>query len=171
MSESRACAHPGCAGSARKGSDYCCNAHKQAAYRKRNAQPVTDSSVTVTAEQARNICEIGSSLIERNSCATPDKPHAQIDSQFSTTGRGAGEAQPMVEHTPQEIIEIDEHGVVTSSADPPTSQCYRDSGIPLPGDPGYKGVCRQVDGPWQLDPNRKRMSREDQRTRYARQGM
>ena len=52
----------------------------------------------------------------------------------------------------------------------PTSRCFQDSGIPLPGDPGYKGCCVQVDGRWGLDPT-KRMTRDEERTRYARQGM
>ena len=55
-----------------------------------------------------------------------------------------------------------------------TSQCYQDSGIPLPGDPGYKGVCVQLqggtvqtDGKWVLDPNRKRLTHAEERMRYA----
>ena len=55
-----------------------------------------------------------------------------------------------------------------------TSRCYRDSGIPLPGDPGYEGVCVQLqggtvqtDGKWVLDPDRKRLTRAEMQKRHA----
>ena len=47
------------------------------------------------------------------------------------------------------------------------SKCYHETGIPLPGDPGYIGCCKLIDGRWSLDPNRKRSSKAESLTRYA----
>ena len=50
------------------------------------------------------------------------------------------------------------------------------AGIPLPGDPGYKGVCMQHGGiapfsctprAWAINPARKRMTRAQQKFAYA----
>ena len=129
MSESRACAHPGCAGSARKGSDYCCNAHKQAAYRKRNKQPVTEPSVTADPVTE----ELGGTI-------------GPTDGRSSSTG---------------------------DPRDTESGECV-DLSDPLPGDPGYQGMCVQLqggtvqtDGKWVLDPSRKRLTLPEMQKRHA----
>ena len=50
-----------------------------------------------------------------------------------------------------------------------TSQCYQDSGIPLPGDPGYRGVCalHHESKRWLLHPNRLRLTRAEMQKRHA----
>ena len=58
--------------------------------------------------------------------------------------------------------------LVADEANPPTSQCYRDSGIPLPGGPGYQGVCLpDANGRWLLDSHRQRLTHAEERMRYA----
>ena len=221
MSESRACAHPGCAGSARKGSDYCCNAHKQAAYRKRNAQPVTDPSVTavpVTAEQARNICETGDQdggtvgPVDKRSSSTgdprdtesggktivtdfpnkvvdprpiEDQPPYQVDPRESGMERAIAASAKLVaddlrQPSPLEdgkrgigpdfdnVIHDDPLYDVVATTSDSSSRCFQDSGIPLPGDPGYKGVCLpDANGRWLLDSHRQRLTHAEERMRYA----
>ena len=143
MSESRACAHPGCAGSARKGSDYCCNAHKQAAWRKRNKQPVTDPSVTVAPVTDGQGGTIG-----------------PVDERSSSTG------DPRDTESGMERAITASAKLVADEAN--TSQCFQDSGIPLPGDPGYKGVCLpDANGRWLLDSHRQRLTHAEERMRYA----
>ena len=57
----------------------------------------------------------------------------------SETFQGSTGASDLRQPSPLEDVETG-----PDTAD--TSQCYRDSGIPLPGDPGYKGVCRKWAG-------------------------
>ena len=79
------------------------------------------------------------SPLEDVETTTSGNTESGMERAIAASAKLVADEQVTVEHTPQEIIEIDEHGVVTSSADHSTSQCYRDSGIPLPGDQGYKG--------------------------------
>ena len=176
MSESRACAHPGCAGSARKGSDYCCNAHKQAAYRKRNKQPVTGTAVTLESVTDENEGTIGTS--DKRSSSTGDPRDTEsgecVDLSDPLPGMGGMTVGDMA--LPADVM-------VESCGDPPgdrvfvegepgyrqTIQCYRDSGIPLPGDLGYRGVCalHHESKRWLLHPNRLRLTRAEMQKRHA----
>ena len=183
MSESRACAHPGCAGSARKGSDYCCNAHKQAAYRKRNKQPVTEPSVTadpVTEELGGTIgptdgrsSSTGDPRDTESGGASDIHGDQQKALRLARDERGETSdfmGKPYDDLRQPSPLEDVETGPDTAG----TSQCYKDSGISLPGDPGYKGVCVQLqggtvqtDGKWVLDPDRKRLTLPEMQKRHA----
>ena len=59
--------------------------------------------------------------------------------------------------------------LVADDANPPTSRCFQDSGIPLPGDPGYRGVCalHHESKRWLLHPKRLRLTRAEMQKRHA----
>ena len=199
---------------------YCSNACKQQAYRNsRNAQPVTDPSVTavpVTDDQG----------------GVTDTPDKRSSSAGDPQTRESGENSPMIRLDDQTMVGADgrvettypDGSALTLTVDPPvredaksgkiavcdrtganwgseagdmtyqewvgsglgargeplaqpspiadvetdtadTSQCYRDSGIPLSGDPGYKGVCVKIDGNWMLPV--RNMTRPEMQKRYA----
>ena len=85
-----------------------------------------------------------------------------IYANWVASGCEARGEQPVPDYAQPSPLEDVETGPDTAD----TSQCYQ--GIPLPGDPGYQGCCVQVDGKWQLDPDRKRLTRPEERMRYAR---
>ena len=77
--------------------------------------------------------------------------------------------QPVTRSLPDVLVEgqtvVGELSSGVWTPDSPTSKCYHDSGIPLPGDPGYVGCCVLEDGKWVP---RSSMTRSEMLTRYAR---
>ena len=155
--------------------EYCRNAHKQAAFRERNKQPVTGTAVTLESVTDENEGTIGTSDTRSSSTGDPQDTESGGKTIVTDFPHKVVDPRPIEDQPPYQVDPREsgmERAIAASAKlvadEAKTSQCFQDSGIPLPGDPGYKGVCLpDANGRWLLDSHRQRLTHAEERMRYA----